>query len=148
MIRITDFGYNVDLHLNKEETGIVLEYALDLMESRDANNQAAETERAAKRSTEIFPDSFQVNTTELGEMEQCFTGREWLFMAQLTHLINVSGVLPDFKLMGVINEASGERGLEVESSKKSLEIPLNKGCGLFAIMADVVAAVNTLKNGF
>lgn len=148
MIRITDFGYNVDLHLNKEETGMVLEYALDMMEERDANNQATETERAAKRSTEIFPDSFQVDATDPGEMEQCFTGREWLFMAHLTHIINETHVLPDFKLMGFINEASGERGIEVESGNKSLEIPLNKGCGLFAIMADVVAAVNTLKNGF
>lgn len=148
MIRITDFGYNVDLHLNKEETGMVLEYAIDLMESRDANNQATETERAAKRSTEIFPDSFQVDATDPGEMGPYFDGGEWLFMAQLAHLINESGVLPDFNLMGFINEASGERGIEVESGKKSLEIPLNKGCGLFAIMASVVTAVDTLKNGF
>lgn len=146
MIWVDDYGYDVELHLNKEETGMLLEYALDLMESRDANNQATETERAAKRSTEIFPDSFQVDATDPGEMEPYFDGGEWLFMAQLAHLINESGVLPDFNLMGFINEASGERGIEVESGNKSLEIPLNKGCGLFAIMACVVAAVNTLKN--
>ena len=148
MIQIDSDLYTVDLHLTDAETGMLLEYALDLMESRDANNQATDTERAAKRSTEIFPDSFQVDATDPEEMEPYFDGGEWLFMAQLAHLINESGVLPDFNLMGFINEASGERGIEVESGKKSLEIPLNKGCGLFAIMAAVVTAVDTLKNGF
>lgn len=137
MIWVTDFGYDVYLHLNKEETGMVLEYAIDLMEGRDANNQAGES---TIRATEILPEGIQtdVDDRDYIHMNPTFKGDEWLLIARMTWLMRESGILPDLRTMAYVNQDDGERGVRLLTPNQTVDIPLPSDCGSLHILEELL----------
>ena len=142
MIRVDDFGYDVDLHLNKEETGMVLEYAIDLMEGRDANNQA---EESTIRATEILPEPFTSHHAVDPKDGRYFTGEEWVLIAKLTYLFRSTGVLPSLKTKAYTDLTAETRGIMLRTESDEICIELEQNCGCLHIMYEMLEAVALLS---
>lgn len=142
MIQINSDVYTADLHMSEAEAGILMETALDLMESR---GQTGSQEEPRKISTEILAEEIPVwGPYEIRLASSCFTGGEWMFIGRTVYLLNE---VPEFKGLRVMayTRPDGERGLDMRLNNRRASVVLPPDCGEHYILKGITLTLFTMN---
>ena len=145
MIFIDTDVYDVILRLDDKDSGMLLDYAIDLMEQR---NMEDSTPDGAMRATEIPPEPFTdfdepISCAQKGEDDLYFTGVEFLFISRFAYLMRhfVDG-LHDFAVKAYVQEH--ERGLIIGAGDLERKVKLPEDCGNQYILRQMMSAIYEL----
>ena len=145
MIFIDTDVYEISLQLNDKDAGMLLKYAIDLMEQRNMEDSSVD---GAMRATEIPPEPFPdfdepISYSQKVEADLYFTGFEFLFISRFAYLMRhfVDG-LHDFAVKAYVQEH--ERGLIIGAGDFERKVKLPEDCGNQYILRQMMSAIYEL----